>query len=262
MRIGKKIQTFFKVLKHFGVKGILSLLKSKVNVFNKTRVLEETGMRTSGFQAINLDIYSLQSILGIQTDRIRGIDSEFVTLKLELDKLGTSHRKQYFDNVFDLGMSMSRLVYHLCRHISPDCVLETGVAAGMSSTVVLAALEKNGNGILSSVDVSAQVGELIPEKFRHRWNLNVLPLNRKEKHFSHLVSELKGSKLFLHDSDHSDYWQQFEFEEAFSALQDCRYFLFDDVSLFLLNHVQKQHPSVTIFVLNEGHKYSAVFRRG
>jgi predicted O-methyltransferase YrrM len=261
MKLMQKIRTVERVWKHLGLKGVMAIVLAKMNFSRRTQVVNALELQRNGFYPQSLSSEFLEEILGISAEEVRLGEQEFSALKLELTEKSSAPREQYFDSVFDLGMSMGRLLYLACRTSEPTYILETGVAAGMSSTLILSALEKNNKGHLISLDISSQVGELIPDLLRNRWTLKVLPLKRQEVFFRKYVSGIDGVKIFLHDSDHSDYWQKFEFDSVFSILEDCSIFLFDDVSLSLLKHVKESYPLAKVYVLDEGQKYSAVILR-
>ena len=46
----------------------------------------------------------------------------------------------------EIGRESAHDLYYLVRTRKPECVVETGVCNGMSSSVILAALERNGHG--------------------------------------------------------------------------------------------------------------------
>ena len=54
---------------------------------------------------------------------------------------------------YDGGVSLARAAYTAVRHLKPDSVVETGVARGVTSRVVLEALKQNGVGHLWSIDL-------------------------------------------------------------------------------------------------------------
>jgi hypothetical protein len=69
--------------------------------------------------------------------------------------------------------------YHLAcwtvlRATRPACAVETGILDGMSSTVMLAALEKNADdghpGELVSFDIMPGAGAMVPDSLRARWH--------------------------------------------------------------------------------------------
>ncbi|MER5646566.1 class I SAM-dependent methyltransferase [Streptosporangium sp. NPDC002524] len=73
------------------------------------------------------------------------------------------------------------LLYFLTRILRPDTVLETGVAAGWSTSAVLAAVRANGTGHLHSSDFpffrlpepERYVGWVVPDALKGPWTLRV-----------------------------------------------------------------------------------------
>lgn len=83
-----------------------------------------------------------------------------------------------FPRTFSASRVLSRLCYMLCRVIRPSVVVETGVAYGATSAYILSSLERNGDGMLHSIDWSpwslgAQpyVGAAVPDDLRRHWRL-------------------------------------------------------------------------------------------
>lgn len=80
-----------------------------------------------------------------------------------------------FPFIYDGDLRLARLAYFMTRALRPELVVETGVAAGVVSACVLAALERNGRGRLVSIDLPPlgsaweSVGQAIPEGLRTRW---------------------------------------------------------------------------------------------
>jgi predicted O-methyltransferase YrrM len=115
---------------------------------------------------------------------------------------------------YDLGSRSQAALFHLVALVGPELVVETGVAAGASSTQILNALADRGSGSLLSIDVTPNVGELIPLEVRDRWSLEVLPERGRKKAFRDILASHSGYRIFFHDSDHSEKWQRFEYEAA------------------------------------------------
>jgi Methyltransferase domain len=99
-----------------------------------------------------------------------------------------------------------RLVYLLCRALEPETVVETGVAFGASSAVILTALHKNRKGFLHSIDLppigargsDAQIGMMVPLEYRDRWQLHLGPSKRVLPRLFH--DGVSNIGLFVHDS--------------------------------------------------------------
>jgi predicted O-methyltransferase YrrM len=104
--------------------------------------------------------------------------------------------------------SLARLYYLVCRAMRPDMVLETGVGYGVSSAFILKALEKNGAGILHSVDLPPLgqnaddfVGFLLPEALKHRWRLH---RGVSKRILPPLLRQMGRVDVFIHDSLHTN----------------------------------------------------------
>ena len=108
----------------------------------------------------------------------------------------------------------ARVYHHLVRLLKPNRVVETGVANGFSSFFLLSAMERNHRGTLTSLDVSDNVGRLVPPDLREAWDLRILPRKGTKEAFHRAMGKLAGTDLFIHDSDHSYGWQDFEYAAA------------------------------------------------
>lgn len=115
---------------------------------------------------------------------------------------------------FDLGRF--KIVYALVRLATPGRVVETGVHDGLTTSLILRALERNGEGHLTSIDLPSTdlpigapgPGWLIPERLKARWTLRLGDARRILPEVSAGDGQLD---LFLHDSDHSRAHREFEF---------------------------------------------------
>ncbi|BBL80002.1 hypothetical protein RxyAA322_18560 [Rubrobacter xylanophilus] len=128
---------------------------------------------------------------------------------------------------------LARACYLLCRLLRPAVVLETGVAYGVSSAFLLAALEENGHGELHSVDLPPLRpraghfwGIAVPEEFRGRWTLH---RGSSRRVLPGLLAELGEVDLFLHDSLHTLRNMRFEFGAVWPRLRPGGAVLADDV---------------------------------
>jgi len=124
--------------------------------------------------------------------------------------------------------SSSFLLYGLIRLIRPLSVLETGVANGHSSFLIVRALLANGHGVLHSVDLDANAGGLLAESERKIWQLHVLDSLNLRESLRSVVNSLPGIDLFLHDSDHTYRWQTLELDLAYANLRPHGIVIADD----------------------------------
>lgn len=169
----------------------------------------------------------LSDLLGIPSDQLDRWTQEIPGLAPLERALRVAHaaggRRYYaqFRAPFEL--------YVLTRALRPKHVVETGVSSGISSVHFLAALRRNRNGTLHSIDrpqvqagptlrpgepaVSVPPGRssgwAIPEVYRNGWDLRLGP---SEKLLPPLVRGISSVDLFLHDSLHTPSHLTFELE--------------------------------------------------
>lgn len=155
-----------------------------------------------------------------------------------------------FGKEFDLGKPSAETLYYLVRWLRPRRVVETGVARGVSTLLVLAAMDRNGLGELLSFDVNSSVGSLVPTN-HPRWNLQLLSTSNLQSDLIQGLQEASPIDIFFHDSDHSFYQQSFEFSVARCHLGHQGLLLSDDVesSQAFLDFAASQH-SRPIYVVD------------
>lgn len=131
------------------------------------------------------------------------------------------------------------LYYAMVRELKPQIIVETGTATGSMTSWLLAALEKNGQGNLISIDIppkkgiltmditveESEIGYYIPESLRHRWDYRIgdakilLPRILAEKQID----------MFVHDSLHTRSHMLFEYAVARCLMRDKTIILSDDI---------------------------------
>jgi predicted O-methyltransferase YrrM len=141
-----------------------------------------------------------------------------------------------------VAMAGVDIFYVLFRVLRPALVIETGVALGALTSLILAALYRNGFGRLESFDLPAVAGErsmawsigseseiglLIPEPYREHWTLTLGDATYL------LPRALEGRTVdcFFHDSDHSYEHQLFEYALAMKHLGPKGWLISDDISM-------------------------------
>jgi predicted O-methyltransferase YrrM len=106
-------------------------------------------------------------------------------------------------------------LYALVRKLDPETVVETGVCNGVSTYLVLQALEENGHGHLHSVDYpdpdripdGEEPGWIIPDDLRHRWSLTK---GMSQEELPGVVENLDEIELFLHDTAASVFGEELD----------------------------------------------------
>jgi hypothetical protein len=123
----------------------------------------------------------------------------------------------------DADPALARAVWCAVTHLRPRAVVETGVGRGISSRVILEALERNGGGGLWSVDIPAldatlrsQTGAAVPERLRECWTY-VSGTSRRR--LPGLLAELGEIDVFVHDSSHTERNLRFELTAAWERMR-------------------------------------------
>lgn len=177
---------------------------------------------------------------------------------------------------------MAYLLYALTRFSKPALVIETGVASGFSSAVILSAMQANGAGRLISLDYPAysETARQIAFDVSHfSWGLNMRSLKRiarwaygrrrfippgmepgwavpdalrerwtllKGESRRTLQSAARESPdIFIHDSDHSYANMDFELQWGWARLRPGGVIMADDIKLNAAwdEFVQRQSPA-------------------
>ena len=134
----------------------------------------------------------------------------------------------------DGDVRLGRAAWCLVRHLHPEQTIETGVARGLTTRVLLEALERNGRGHLWSIDLppllerdlAEEVGVAVPERLHGRWTL--VP-GSSRRVLRGLLADLGEIDLFLHDSIHTTRNVGFELSHIWPALAHGGAALIDDI---------------------------------
>jgi hypothetical protein len=124
------------------------------------------------------------------------------------------------------GQQMTRelpALYLIVKLLKPDCVVETGVASGASSTYILQALHDNHQGNLHSIDLPPDdlpdgrgSGWVVPQSLRSRWRLHI---GDSRELLGPLLAELGRIDCFVHDSLHTYSHMLWELRTAWRHLR-------------------------------------------
>ena len=176
------------------------------------------------------------------------LKQEFELLTQILDERYKETNLEYPLN-FATETSTSYFLYSTVRILKPANIVETGVANGHSSYFILKALSKNQSGTLHSFDVNDNVGKLIAEDEKKRWDLNILPRRRRKRVFRDTFKKYGDVDIFIHDSNHFYYWQMFEYKTVWEYLKSGGLLLSDDVdSSFAFLDFSKKTLNKPIFI--------------
>jgi hypothetical protein len=178
----------------------------------------------------------LHSLLGAawpcpETERIAALMADIGTL---LAKHGLDSGRYTYAWYSDADTSLCRAAWCVARHTQPDVVVETGVAHGITSRVVLEALELNDAGHLWSIDLPfpfdhrlhVETGVAVTDSLRPRWTYIA---GSSRQRMPALVTERRRVDMFIHDSLHTARNTLFEMEQAARTMAVGGVLLVDDI---------------------------------
>jgi predicted O-methyltransferase YrrM len=218
-----------------------------VLTFRRARFLGKV-LRHPGRAALRLLLRARKARRDVEVERTRLLG--FLSRRFDADAAGM--RQEYLGSEFrrwfvarQAGLrewpSPSRLgttgdfgceaLYLLVRAARPSVVVETGVLYGASSAHILAAMERNGEGELHSIELGASADEpphdfLVPPELTSRWHL-IIGDSRRE--LPTLLARLDRLDLFHHDSLHTYEHMTWELETALPHLGPGGVLSSDDV---------------------------------
>jgi predicted O-methyltransferase YrrM len=128
---------------------------------------------------------------------------------------------------------LARTAWAIVRHLRPQRVVETGVARGVTTSVLLQAMERNGYGALWSIDLPdlrlawrGQVSAAVLPESRARWTY---VRGSSRRFLPAVLADLGRIQLFLHDGLHTHGNMLFEFGAAWRHLAPGGLILADDI---------------------------------
>jgi hypothetical protein len=132
--------------------------------------------------------------------------------------------KNYGKN-FDCEEGLAAFLYSYVLTNKPGVIVETGVANGITTNMLMKALEKTG-GRLHSFDIDPKTQNVY--RGSGHWNFHLLT-KKYESALRSQVQEIGTVDLWIHDSNHGFSWQAFEYSLALKALGKEGVLVSDDI---------------------------------
>jgi hypothetical protein len=175
----------------------------------------------------------------------------------ELASLGLAFGRWTSGEYSDADPALGAVTWCAVRHLQPEKLIETGVARGVTSRIILEAMALNGSGHLWSVDlphplrpeIHHETATAVPPDRRERWTY-VRGSSRRQ--LPPLVSRLDKVDMFVHDSLHTARNMRFELSTVWPAIEGGGLVLVDDVD----------NQAFRDFVQESGRPPSIVMRSG
>lgn len=207
-----------------------------------------------GLASTNPALFTLLRPLGEAEEAVEYIRQKF-------KEISGIKRNMPFPFVYNADRSMAMLCYSLTRCIKPAVVVETGVAYGLSTAVILLALERNQNGRLVSIDLPPLldpngfcVGMAVPSSLKHRW---ILHLGSSRRLLPSVLSEIGEIGLFIGDDATIYTLQKYEFNQVWPRLVQGGAVVIGDVGDKLMQFLAG-NKSAQIYTMRQMEKPSCV----
>ena len=140
------------------------------------------------------------------------------------DLISKQSGKNYGKN-FDCEEGLAAFLYSYVLANKPAVIVETGVANGITTNILMKALEKTG-GALHSFDIDAKTQNVY--RGNGNWNFHHLTKNYGSALRSR-VQKIGAVDLWIHDSNHGYSWQAFEYALALETLVEDGVLVSDDI---------------------------------
>jgi Methyltransferase domain len=234
MRLGYGVRASLTMLRHprQGVERI----RGRIDRRRDKRQLGSLGVRASDLYAALADWQPrLHAALDLPwpCPAAAAFGQAWDRMVAELTDAGVYVGRASYGGWNDGDRAFAEAIWCIVAHLRPATVVETGVAHGVTSRVILQGLERNGSGHLWSVDLPAvdpalhrEIGIAVPDDLRHRWTY-VQGTSRER--LPGLLTELGELHLFVHDSLHTGRNLRFELASAWAAMPSGGVAVVDDI---------------------------------
>ena len=135
--------------------------------------------------------------------------------------------QQSYPKSYGVANSTQELIFYWILSKKPSLVVETGVANGVSTSLILAAMDHISHGKLISVDISPDAGVIVDHN-HPRWTLKVTDGSNNQ--LSKTFQGIDNVDLFIHDGDHSYEHQEFEYNFFAHKLSINGFLMSDDIN--------------------------------
>ena len=202
---------------------------------------------------------AFHALLGLPwpCDETKGFNQVWSDIDRELATLGLAFGRWSSGEYSDADPALGAVTWCAVRHLRPEKIIETGVARGVTSRIILEAMALNGSGHLWSVDLPNpmrpethhETAMAVPSDCRERWTY-VQGSSRRQ--LPPLVTRLEKVDMFVHDSLHTARNMLFEMRTVWPAVTPGGLVLVDDVD----------NQAFRGFVSESGDPPSVVMRSG
>jgi hypothetical protein len=190
------------------------------------------------------------------------VDEIMVDVEARLAANGIQTGHYTYGGYSDGEVALCRAAWCAAVHTRPEVVIETGVAHGVTSRIVLEALRQNEYGHLWSIDLPhplyhnlhGETGVAVTDECRGHWSY--LEGSSRQR-LRPLIAQVGQVGMFIHDSLHTTRNTLFEIEQVASAMAPGGVMIVDDIEIndaFAI--FATRHPNYTTIACSASDKYA------
>ncbi len=181
---------------------------------------------------------------------ILGIDSSILdSYKYNWQDIIEGNINECTDTHVGVPIEVGKVLYGIVRFYKPQILIETGIAAGISTTFILAGLLENKSGMLYSIDLPPNsyeekakdgsnytcnnkgIGWVIPDIIiEQSKNIHKIILNDVKVSLPKLLNENQKIDFFLHDDLHLPNHMKWEYDLVWDYINQGGILCSDDIN--------------------------------
>lgn len=127
---------------------------------------------------------------------------------------------------WNAGNNLATFLFDYVVKIMPQIIVETGVANGITTQVIQAAIDSS-EVEFHSIDTNPNCAKV--NSSSKNWTFHHLKGKNLKVAFRNILKSVPQVDLWIHDSDHSYIWQKFEYNLALKRLNPGGVLISDDV---------------------------------
>lgn len=225
------------VLRH--TKSFRNILHFSMQSRYRTEMLRKVGNRIDGLRNARRDSQALAwyEARAVAFDEVASTrDAQLWEEGVQAADAAASRAQERLHAIGEtMGGGTASMLYFLVRTRRPQCVVETGVAAGLSSQAILQALERNAQGgrLFSSdfpyfrkKDPESLVGIAVEPELRKRWTVY---LEGDRANLPRIRQTCGPIDLLVYDSDKSRAGRAFAMDYLIPQMTDTGLIVMDDI---------------------------------
>jgi hypothetical protein len=130
-----------------------------------------------------------------------------------------------YGSSYDCESGLASFLYAYILKVRPKVIVETGVANGITTNIIMSALEQTG-GKLHSFDIDKKCLNVYTGEGKWVFHHLTKPFSSR---LENEVTKIEDIELWIHDSNHGYSWQKFEYDLAFEKLGQGGMLVSDDI---------------------------------